>query len=61
MARYRVDCGYCVGGFREGECTCGEDCCCCLYPDPPTCDVCLGTGYLIVSETDDPLAEPVEE
>lgn len=46
---YTVDCWNCGGsGFIEGECTCGEDCCCCLEPDEPECDVCGGTGVLSV-------------
>lgn len=55
MPRYRVECWNCGGeGFMEGDCTCGEDTCCCLEPDPPTCRVCHGRGVLIVSElTDD--------
>lgn len=40
-------CWYCGGlGFEEDSCTCGEDTCCCLYPEPPECDVCHGSGYL---------------
>lgn len=34
-------CPHCGGeGFIEGECTCGEDCCCCAEPDPPACREC---------------------
>ena len=40
-----IDCWNCGGdGFIEGECTCGDDCCCCLEPDPPVCNVCGGKG-----------------
>jgi hypothetical protein len=40
-----VDCWQCGGeGVIEGECTCGEDCCCCLEPEPPVCDICRGKG-----------------
>ena len=39
------DCSECGGeGFVEGECTCGDDCCCCLEPDEPTCGHCSGRG-----------------
>jgi hypothetical protein len=53
--KYRVECWNCGGsGEIEGECTCWEDCCCCLEPEPPRCSHCRGRGYLIVSElTDD--------
>lgn len=35
------DCPMCGGtGFLEDECTCGDDTCCCLYPDPPLCPEC---------------------
>jgi hypothetical protein len=52
---YRVECYNCGGeGVIDGDCTCGEDCCCCLEPDPPGCQVCRGRGFLVVSElTDD--------
>ena len=40
-----VDCPCCGGaGFLDGDCTCMEDMCCCLKPDPPTCDHCSGAG-----------------
>lgn len=55
---YTVDCWNCGGmGYLEGECTCGEDCCCCLDPEPPTCDVCEGKGYLVVENLTDDNAE----
>ena len=39
------DCPMCGGtGFLEDECTCGDDTCCCLYPDPPLCPECHGGG-----------------
>lgn len=52
---YKVDCWDCGGsGFYEESCTCGEDCCCCLEPEPPRCSECRGKGFLVVSElTDD--------
>jgi hypothetical protein len=52
---YRVECWNCGSeGYIDGECTCGEDCCCCLEPTPPHCDICRGLGYLIVQDlTDD--------
>jgi hypothetical protein len=64
--KYRVDCWNCGGeGLIEGECTCWEDCCCCAEPEPPSCSVCRGRGFLVVSElTDDncqdaiPIGEP---
>lgn len=35
------ECPYCGGeGVIEGECTCGDDTCCCLVPDPPPCSHC---------------------
>jgi hypothetical protein len=62
---YRVECWNCGGeGDIDGECTCGEDCCCCLDPEPPRCDVCRGRGYLIVQDlTDDDCetAVPISE
>lgn len=43
------DCFDCGGnGFYEGECTCMDDCCCCLEPDEPTCSTCNGTGVLTI-------------
>lgn len=38
------DCDYCGGeGYSDHEC--GEDTCCCLYPeDNVTCDICHGDG-----------------
>ena len=53
--QYKVECWNCGGeGYIEGDCTCQEDCCCCLEPEAPPCDVCRARGYLVVSElTDD--------
>lgn len=35
------ECPHCGGeGYIEGECTCGEDCCCCAEPEPPRCTEC---------------------
>jgi hypothetical protein len=55
MSKWRVDCWNCGGeGVIDGDCTCGEDCCCCLEPDPPRCDICRGKGSFVVTElTDD--------
>lgn len=40
-----VDCWNCGGeGYIDGDCTCMEDCCACLEPDPPVCDICKGKG-----------------
>lgn len=45
------DCG--GEGFYEGECTCMDDCCCCLTPDAPICRTCRGSGSLLVKEPKD--------
>jgi hypothetical protein len=38
-------CGWCGGdGVVEGDCTCGDDTCCCLYPEPPVCPHYRGAG-----------------
>jgi hypothetical protein len=35
------DCPTCGGdGFIDGDCTCMDDTCCCLDPDPPPCPDC---------------------
>jgi len=40
----RVQCWNC-GGEGYSHHNCGEDCCCCLYPeDNVICDICCGTG-----------------
>jgi hypothetical protein len=37
------DCYNCEDGFSDHDC--GEDCCCCLHPEPNvTCDICEGEG-----------------
>lgn len=42
-------CWQCGGeGYIDGECTCMDDCCCCLVPEPPVCDICKGVGSYIV-------------
>lgn len=53
--KYKVDCWNCGGeGYIDGDCTCWDDCCACLEPNPPRCSVCRGKGFLVVSElTDD--------
>lgn len=55
MPKWKVDCWNCGGsGEIEGDCTCGEDTCCCLDPEPPVCSECRGRGYLVVTQlTDD--------
>jgi hypothetical protein len=36
------DCWMCGGsGVLEDECTCGDDTCCCLEPEPPECPECI--------------------
>jgi hypothetical protein len=40
-----IDCWDCGGeGLIDGECTCWEDTCCCLEPEPPMCTTCNGAG-----------------
>lgn len=35
------ECPHCGGeGFIDGECTCGDDTCCCAWPTPPECTEC---------------------
>lgn len=37
------DCWNCEDGYEGHDC--GEDCCCCLHPEPNVrCDVCGGEG-----------------
>ncbi len=39
-----VECWNCGGEGTDGH-DCGEDTCCCLYPeDNVTCDICKGKG-----------------
>ena len=46
-------CWNCGGaGYHEDDCTCWEDTCCCLYPEPPVCDVCRGSGEIKPSRQD---------
>lgn len=48
--KYRVPC-YACGGEGVGDgCTCMDDTCCCLNPEPPDCDICGGKGSFIVTE-----------
>lgn len=36
------ECWACGGsGVRDDECTCMDDTCCCLVPEPPECDECV--------------------
>lgn len=44
------ECWNCGGeGFSYHDC--GEDTCCCLYPEPNVlCDICWGKGYLVIEE-----------
>jgi hypothetical protein len=44
-----VDCWNCCEGELSDTCTCGDDTCCCLEPEPETCGECRGTGVLWVS------------
>ena len=38
-----VDCYDCEDGYSHHDC--GEDCCCCLHPEPNVvCDICDGKG-----------------
>jgi hypothetical protein len=44
---YWISCWACGGmGFYESDCTCCDDTCCCLVPEPPSCSECKGTGSL---------------
>ena len=46
----RVTCPDCEDGLT-GDHDCGEDTCCCLYPEPNVgCDRCDGKGYWILKE-----------
>lgn len=39
------DCSWCGGsGVEMDGCTCGDDTCCCLHPEPPECHMCGGAG-----------------
>jgi hypothetical protein len=56
LGEYRVwiDCWNCGGeGFSDHDC--GEDCCCCAFPeDNVVCDICEGEGgWLGIPEADD--------
>lgn len=49
-----IECWNCFGeGVIDGECTCMDDCCCCLEPEPPICDICHGKGGWKVEENAD--------
>lgn len=49
-----IDCWSCGGeGVHEGGCTCMDDTCCCLNPEPPDCDVCRGTGGWYAEDGED--------
>lgn len=38
-----IDCYDCEDGYSDHDC--GEDCCCCLHPEPNVvCDICAGRG-----------------
>ena len=38
-----VECDNCDDGYSDHDC--GEDCCCCAYPEPNVeCDICRGHG-----------------
>lgn len=54
-------CGQCEDGYSDHDC--GEDCCCCLYPEPNVvCDLCDGHGgwYLCMSSPEWCKANPLE-
>jgi hypothetical protein len=56
--RYRVRCWDCGGEGYSGH-DCGEDSCCCLYPeDNMVCDTCDGKGYY---DTLEPPTDPDSE
>lgn len=39
-----VQCDQCEDGYSYHDC--GEDCCCCLYPEPNVkCETCEGVGF----------------
>jgi len=45
----RVDCWNCSDGYSHHDC--GEDTCCCLYPeDNMQCEICRGEGFLEVED-----------
>lgn len=48
------DCGQCEDGYSYHDC--GEDCCCCLYPEPNVrCDLCDGnSGWWVCTNRDCP-------
>jgi hypothetical protein len=51
-----ADCGNCFEGFTGHDC--GEDCCCCLYPeDNVTCDICYGAGGFFLCPVCSPNAD----
>ena len=53
-----VDCPNCGGdGVIDGECTCMDDTCCCLVPEPPECDECEGAGGWFVALSSPPESE----
>lgn len=57
-----VDCHNCGGDGLTGH-DCGEDCCCCLYPeDNVECDICDGDGgwHRCMSSPDWCEANPLE-
>lgn len=56
----RVDCESCDDGYVDHDC--GEDCCCCLDPEPNVvCDCCHGTTgwYACLSSEDWCEAHPI--
>jgi hypothetical protein len=41
-----IECWNCGGnGYSEDFHDCGEDCCCCIDPEPGECPECHGRGY----------------
>lgn len=56
-----TDCGQCDDGYSDHDC--GDDCCCCLYPEPNVvCDLCDGYGgwYTCLSGGEWCKANPLE-
>jgi hypothetical protein len=56
-----VDCENCDDGYTDHDC--GEDCCCCLDPEPNViCDICDGKGgwYKCLSNCGKKAPTPIE-
>jgi hypothetical protein len=51
-----ANCGNCFEGYTGHDC--GEDCCCCLYPeDNVICDICDGEGGFFLCPVCSPKAD----